>query len=134
MRRSPILLYFLGLAVLLISACSSTAENRSLKTYDPLIRAGFVVREADTPRKLEIVRTLPQRTVVPFSYQGRQLYIYAMESCQCAYVGEEENYARLTHAIREDQPDKRSLYSISPEHLLLTPGIDDDQLSFILGR
>ena len=134
MRRSPILLYSLGLAVLLISACSSTAENRSLKTYDPLIRAGFVVREADTPRKLEIVRTLPQRTVVPFSYQGRQLYIYAMESCQCAYVGEEENYARLTHAIREDQPDKRSLYSISPKRLLLTPGIDDDQLSFILGR
>ena len=133
MRPNPVILFSILLAML-ISACSSTVQNRSMKEYDPLIRAGFVVREADTPQKLDIVKSLPQKTVVPLTFEGRQLYIYAMESCQCAYVGEEENYVRLTQAVREDQPSKRSLYSVSSKRLLLTPGIDDDQLSFILGR
>lgn len=133
MRLNPVILFPLLLAMLM-SACSSSVQNRSMKEYDLLIRAGFVVRQADTPQKQDIVKSLPQKTVVPFTFEGRQLYIYAMESCQCAYVGEEENYVRLTQAVREDQPSKRSLYSISSKRLLLTPGIDDDQLSFILGR
>jgi hypothetical protein len=120
--------------IVIIAACSAAPRNRSLEEYEPLIRAGFVIREADTPRKLEIVKSLPQKTIVPFAYKGRQLYVYAMESCGCAYVGEEENYLRLTNPVREDRQDKRPRYSISSRRFLLTPGIDDDQVSFILGR
>jgi hypothetical protein len=55
--------------------------------------AGFVIRYADTPEKLEHLRKLPPDKLVTRLRNGKKYYVYADPTiCQCAYVGTPEAY------------------------------------------
>jgi hypothetical protein len=64
-----------------------------------MIQAGFMLKAADTPRKMEILRSLPPDTFVRRTRQGRLYWLYAQpDLCQCAYVGNQQamdNYRQL---------------------------------------
>jgi hypothetical protein len=50
--------------------------------------AGFVMRPANTPQKMERLRTLPAHKFVARRKAGTPYYIYADPTyCRCAYVG-----------------------------------------------
>jgi hypothetical protein len=55
--------------------------------------AGFVVRYADTPQKLEHLKRLPADKLVTRLRNGKKYYVYADPTiCQCAYVGTSQAY------------------------------------------
>ena len=57
--------------------------------------AGFKKAVADTPEKLDHLKKLPQRKVVPHHEGDKIFYIYAdVEKCKCAYAGDEEAYKK----------------------------------------
>lgn len=53
--------------------------------------AGFVMREANTPKKLERLRTLPPHKFVRRMKNGAPYYIYADPTyCKCALIGNQD--------------------------------------------
>jgi hypothetical protein len=57
--------------------------------------AGFVMREANTPQKMEQLRTLPAHKFVARTKSGTRYYIFAdPQYCRCAFVGSQAAYDR----------------------------------------
>lgn len=53
--------------------------------------AGFVMREANTPRKMERLKTLPPHKFVRRMKNGAPYYIYADPTyCKCALIGNQD--------------------------------------------
>jgi hypothetical protein len=82
------------LAVVFVS-CASTKGSQRVDMGKLLYSAGFKKAVADTPEKLDQLKKLPQRKVVPHQEGDKVFYIYAdVEKCKCAYAGDEEAYKR----------------------------------------
>ena len=65
-----------------------------------LQEAGFVNNPADTPEKMERVRSEVQRKVIPVQEEGKPYYLYAdADFCQCLYVGDEKAFNRFEELI-----------------------------------
>ena len=61
-----------------------------------LIESGFQTMPADTAEKVARLQTLPPYKLVKRKSNGQDVYVYADPTkCQCAYVGNAENYARF---------------------------------------
>jgi len=71
--------------------------------------AGFVIRYADTPEKLEHLRKLPPDKLVTRLRNGKKYYVYADPTiCQCAYVGTPEAYRVYQTGGNTDQSSQGS--------------------------
>jgi hypothetical protein len=58
--------------------------------------AGFDLKMADTPAKLERIKQLPQLQLAQVQHKGRQVYVFTdAQGCQCLYAGDENAYRRL---------------------------------------
>jgi len=65
-----------------------------------LQEAGFVRNPADTPEKMERIRSEVQRKVIPVQEEGQTYYLYAdADSCQCLYVGDERAFDRFEELL-----------------------------------
>ena len=92
---------FLG-AILIVAAlgiasvgCAAKKEQVAMNTVRMLRTAGFELKIADTPEKMERLKAIPQRRIVPYPHEGEMLYLYAdAASCKCVYVGTPDNYQR----------------------------------------
>ena len=88
---------------LLLAGC---VTQRQIETQreDLLASAGFVPRAADTPRRAELLRTLPPNIFVSKVHEGKQLYIFADPLvCNCLYVGDAAAYARYKQDVLQRQ-------------------------------
>jgi hypothetical protein len=98
------------LAVSFVS-CASTNGSQGVDMGKLLNSAGFKKAVADTPEKLDHLKKLPQRKVVPHHEGDKIFYIYAdVEKCKCAYAGDEEAYKRyqkLTQKSDLAEQDRR---------------------------
>ena len=75
--------------------CAAKKAQTSMNTERMLRTAGFELKIADTPEKLERLKGLAQRKIVPYPHEGKMLYLYAdAASCNCVYVGTPEAYQR----------------------------------------
>ena len=75
--------------------CAAKNAQTSMNTERMLRTAGFELKIADTPEKLERLKGLAQRKIVPYPHEGKMLYLYAdAASCKCVYVGTPEAYQR----------------------------------------
>ena len=75
--------------------CAAKKAQTSMNTERMLRTAGFELKIADTPEKLERLKGLAQRKIVPYPHEGKMLYLYAdAASCKCVYVGTPEAYQR----------------------------------------
>ncbi len=82
-------------AVLIFAAagCSSIEKQETQSTEQMLAAAGFQMRLADTPQKLEHLKTLTQHKLVRHDKDGDAVYVYAdATDCQCLYVGNQVAY------------------------------------------
>jgi len=60
-----------------------------------LAASGFQMRLADTPQKLDHLKSMTQRKLVLHQHDNKIYYVYAdATSCKCIYVGNEKSYQR----------------------------------------
>lgn len=92
--RTAVLAASLGVAVLF--AAPATAQ---LRTGMRLEDAGFKMREANTPQKMERLRKLTPHKLIARQRNGVPYYLYAdPDYCKCLFVGDRlafENYRAM---------------------------------------
>ena len=102
--------YALAAALLgmLLAGCASSQKREANHNQEAkemgllLISAGFQMKVADTPEKLERLKTLPQRKFIQHQRNGKNRYLYAYtDPCKCIYTGDKEAYQRYQELARE---------------------------------
>ena len=87
-------------AVIIVGGCAAMADQDSMDTERRLSAAGFQVKLADTPEKMDHLNRLAQRRLVPMDKDGTTVFVYAdAKTCKCVYVGSQANqqeYERLS--------------------------------------
>jgi hypothetical protein len=86
----------------MIAGCSVTSDKKTLEVYEMFGAAGFQLHTADTPKKLDHLRSLPQKTLVKHQKEGKYYYVDAA-SCECIYIGDEKAYQRFKEMNREEK-------------------------------
>ena len=96
------LLIFVAVAIAM-TGCGFQTTQTALRD------AGFEKKPADTPAKLEHLKTLNQQKLIRHERNGMVYYVYAdAADCECMYIGDEEayrQYRRIMERIRDmEQP------------------------------
>jgi hypothetical protein len=90
--------------LMLAVGCQSVEREQNTDSEALLKQAGFDVRYAQTPKDLQRVKALPQRSLVNKQKDGKAYFVYAdATGCKCMYFGnaaEYEAYRKL-----EDQQE-----------------------------
>jgi hypothetical protein len=98
---------FVMLIVAVFMGCAGTGKISSFQMDKMLVRAGFQLHTADTPKKLDFLKSLPQNELVHKTYNEKMFYFYMDgASCQCVYVGDEQAYQRFKQSVKEEQMDE----------------------------
>lgn len=86
-----------------LTACKTMERNEAIHTERLLAAAGFQMRLADSPGRVQELASLPKRKLVPTRSGGALHYVYADDlGCKCIYVGSEKAYQRYERfALRE---------------------------------
>jgi hypothetical protein len=97
-------------AALTATGCAGAPKDHpTLPQMKALGTAGFELKMADTPDKLERIKKLPQLRIAQVEHKGRQVYVFTdAEGCQCLYAGDENDYHRLIIQARQQKRDQRS--------------------------
>ena len=82
-----------------LGGCSTIHRNEAKYERDMLVAAGFDVKPADSPERVQELHAMPPLKIVPQEKDGDLEYRLADPYlCQCLYVGDAsayENYQRL---------------------------------------
>ena len=77
-------------------SCAALNARKNTDTEQLLVTAGFKINAANTPAKLDHLKTLSQNKLVAHKKDGAAYYIYAdAEDCRCFYWGTEESYQKF---------------------------------------
>ena len=99
----------LGLAVL--GGCAAMHREEAKQKENILAAAGFQMRPADTPQRVEKLNSMPANKMIARNKNGNVVYTYADPiNCKCLYVGNAQNYSdyrrlALQHQVAQDQLD-----------------------------
>lgn len=97
-----------GLGIML-SGCAIFHSSSVNDTEDMLSAAGFKVKLADTPEKLEHLKSLSQHMLIPRERDGNVYYFYADADNKQLFLGDEQayqNYQIQRQRQKEDALDK----------------------------
>jgi hypothetical protein len=99
---------FFILAFTFFMGCAGTGEMSAFQFNEMLVRSGFQLRTADTPKKLDFLKSLPKNKFLHKMYKDKMFYFYVNDaSCQCMYVGDEQAYLRFKQSVKENQMNER---------------------------
>ncbi|MGA7145042.1 MAG: hypothetical protein WBY47_11110 [Desulfobacterales bacterium] len=88
--------------------CAGTGKMTAFQMDEMLARSGFQLRTADTPEKLDLLKSLPKNRFLHKKRNDKELYFYVNDaSCRCMYIGNEKAYRRFKQSVKENQLDKR---------------------------
>ncbi len=88
------LIALIGFAVM-FTACAAIQNRDAIEMERVLAASGFQMRFADTPQKLDHLKSMTQRKLVLHQHNDKIYYVYADATfCQCLYVGNEKAYQR----------------------------------------
>jgi hypothetical protein len=91
-----------GLALGISGCASMTYSTESLLT-----QAGFRKIPADTPQKVEHLKTLPEHRVVGRTHNGKKYYVFAdLADCRCLYVGSPQAYQSYQSLAKAQQVEQ----------------------------
>ena len=94
-------------ALALMTACETTGTGQSAtaKKEALLAQSGFKTVAVTTPKQQQAVSKLPQGTVSPVKYKGKQYYVYPTASNDKIYVGKQGhvNAAKQSYAAQQAQ-------------------------------
>lgn len=95
-------------AVLILAGCAGTPVDKTMRTEELLGTAGFQLKMADTPAKLDRIRRIPQQQVVRGMVKGREVFVWAdATGCRCFYAGTRQNYEQMLQIRQENQDQHR---------------------------
>lgn len=97
--------------LLALAGCAGGAPpvNKTLQAEEALAAAGFQLKMADTPAKVEHIRRIPQKKVVRAIIQDREVYLWAdAAGCRCYYKGSRRNYKQLLQNMWQKKADQRA--------------------------
>jgi hypothetical protein len=104
-RKVPMLA---AAAVLILAGCAGAPVDKTLQAEELLGTAGFRLKMADTPAKLERISRIPQKQVVRGMVKGRELSVWAdAAGCRCYYAGTRKNYEQMVEIQQENQAQYR---------------------------
>jgi hypothetical protein len=108
-RNNTTSIVFVMLLFALIFGCAGTRKMSPIQMDELLVRAGFELRTADTPNKLNFIKSLPLKKVVAKKQNEKLHYLYVVDtsSCKCMYVGDGQDYQRLHQMIKEHQMEEK---------------------------
>jgi hypothetical protein len=87
---------------LAFSSCSIPQNVERMEAL--MIKAGFQVKRADTPERLEHLKTLTPLKLVRHDRAGTPYYVFAdPDGCQCVYVGNEAAYQQYRKLAQASQ-------------------------------
>jgi hypothetical protein len=81
-----------GAIALLVVATSCATTSSTTQTTDMLTAAGFKLVTADTPKKQELLNTLPKGQLSLITWKGKSFYVQPAASANQAYVGTPAEY------------------------------------------
>ena len=92
--------------VFALAAGGAPAPGQSQRAVDMNLEvAGFVMRPANTARKMERLKTLPAHRFVARTKAGVRYFVYADPvTCQCAFVGSEQAMNRYRELVAPGAP------------------------------
>ena len=118
-RDKKLCLFVLIGLIITFGACAAMKNQEAMGVERTLAAAGFQMKFADTPEKMDHLRTMEQRTVFPTQKDGKLYYMYAdATSCKCLYVGTEKAYQRyqklaIEQQIAQNQRNAAEMYQMS---------------------
>jgi hypothetical protein len=78
------------------AGCATVDKENTIDTERMLSASGFQMRMADTPQKLDKVKSMSQKKLIRHKQNGNIDYIYAdAKDCKCFYVGTEKAYTKF---------------------------------------
>ena len=105
--------------ILTFGACAAMENQKTAQVERTLSAAGFQIKFADTPEKIDHLKTMTQRTLFPTRRDGELYYMYADAGmCNCLYVGTEKAYQRyqklaIQQQIARNQRNTAEMYQMS---------------------
>jgi hypothetical protein len=95
-------------AVALLAIAAGCATTSTTQTTDMLTEAGFKLVTADTPKKQELLKSLPAGQLSGITWKGKTFYVQPAATPNQAYVGTPKEYQayqqlRLAKQMRNDQ-------------------------------
>lgn len=72
-------------------ACAAVEEKEQF-----LSAAGFSMKYADTPEKMDHLKLQEQHKIIPFIKDGKAYFVYADSStCHCMYIGDDSAFQKF---------------------------------------
>ena len=81
-----------GAIALMALAAGCATTSSTTQTTDMLTAAGFKLMTADTPKKQEVLNTLPKGQISLVTYKGKTFYVQPSGAPNQAYVGTPKEY------------------------------------------
>jgi hypothetical protein len=103
---------FVAAVTLVFVGCTIAPKATTAQMEDMLVAAGFEIKAADTPEKIEKLKALPQGKFIRQEVDGKLHYLYVDAShCQCLFKGTEKEYLAYKQLARERKMEyKEDLY------------------------
>jgi hypothetical protein len=95
-------------AIVLLAIATGCATSSTTQKTDLLTAAGFKLVTADTPKKQELLNTLPKGQLSLITWKGKSFYVQPAASANQAYVGtptEYQSYQQLRLAKQMSNED-----------------------------
>ena len=109
LKRIRILLILAPGLFMALAGCTGKHVNKTLHAEEALAAAGFQLKMADTPAKVERISRIPQKKVVRAMIKDREFYLWAdAAGCRCYYKGTRQNYEQLLQNRWEEKADQHT--------------------------
>jgi len=87
-----------------LDGCALTPQQKALKLEPTLSAAGFKMLPADTPKRQEVLASVPPYQLRYFIHNGKPRYLYAdPDNCNCIYVGNQLAYQHYEQLKLDEQ-------------------------------
>lgn len=101
MRAALLVMVSVAAAPLLSAPAAAESKKSITKQENSLAAAGFVVKPANTPARIDMLNRLPKDKFARRIKGDVVTYVYAdPKSCNCLYVGTEAAYGRYQKAVQ----------------------------------
>jgi hypothetical protein len=91
-------------ALAVAAAGCETPQQQVAQKEDLLAAAGFQVRPADSPHRVEAMKRLPPNKFVTKIVNGNPVYLYADPlDCNCVYFGTQQNWDAYKQEMFQQQ-------------------------------
>ncbi len=110
MRRGHIVV-FAG-ALLTLTGCATMRRHEAASTEQLLAAAGFQMRPADNPERLNELATMPALKLIARTQDNDVRYTFADPyKCRCLYVGGSKEYSAFQRLVTEKQIAEQRLWA-----------------------